>query len=347
MGSSGRILGIRMRSGEWTNAAFCCTIRELWVAEGEIATGEETMAPSKSATIPRYYLYGDQVDDVELNFVHVEPIPIRSGAHDWTIRAHAHPDHHQILLVDRGGGRILIEDQEFEIPTGSVVVVPAAMVHEIHFGPDTDGIVVTAASAYAGAVSQGDKRLLEALDHPGVYPISGTGVSAEALADAFAWMNREYVWSAPARRLAVMAHFLRILVGVLRLRSVHVQTATGPRDRDYDILMRYKELVERNFREQKVMEFYAGAIGISAQRLNQACRARSGKTASEILHERTIIEAKRCLLYMEKTVAEIGYDLGFDDPAYFSRFFSQRVGQPPGAYRALHAAESHAVGAAG
>lgn len=297
------------------------------------------MTQTRAGAIPRYYLYGDQVNDVELNFVHVEPIRERSGAHDWTIYAHAHPDHHQILLVSRGGGEIVIEGHKYDIPTGSLVIVPAAMVHEIHFGPNTDGIVVTAATAYATSVSQGDRRLLDALTHPDVYPISGTGVNAAALTDAFEWMLREYVWSAPARRLAVRAHFLRILVASVRLRSVQMQTVTAARDRDYDILMRYKELVEHNFRHQKAMVFYAAEIGISAQRLNQACKARSGKTASEILHERAIIEAKRCLLYMEMTVAEIGYDLGFDDPAYFSRFFSQRVGQPPGVYRSQHGTE--------
>lgn len=296
------------------------------------------MAPAKVAAIPRYYLYGDVVSDVELNFVHVEPIRERSGAHDWIIRAHAHPDHVQILLVESGGGDITIEGERYEVPPGSVVTIPAAMVHEMHFGPDTDGIVVTAATAYTAEVAQGDKRLIEAVCHPGVYPISGTGVSAQAVAHAFSWMNREYVWSAPGRRLAVMAHFMIIMVAVVRLRSVRVQTQTKARDRDYDILMRHKELVENNFRAQKSMDFYAAEIGISAQRLNQACKARAGKTASEILHERTIIEAKRCLLYMEMNVAEIGYDLGFEDPAYFSRFFSQRVGQPPGAYRAANGA---------
>ncbi|MYM56409.1 helix-turn-helix domain-containing protein [Thalassovita mangrovi] len=294
------------------------------------------MAQSKTAAIPRYYLYGDQVNDVELNFLHVEPIHERSGAHDWIIRAHAHPDHLQILWVEHGGGEILIEAQKYDIPTGSIVIVPAAMVHEIRFSPSTDGIAVTAASAYAVSVTEGDKRLMEALLTPQVYPISDTGVSVEAVADAFEWMNREYVWSAPGRRTVIKAHFLRVLVAIMRLRSVQTSAMTSARDRNYDILMRYKELLEPNFRQQKAMDYYAGQIGVSAQRLNQACKARTGKTASELLHERTIIEAKRCLVYMEMTVAEIGYELGFDDPAYFSRFFSQRVGQPPGAYRDCH-----------
>ena len=44
-------------------------------------------------------------------------------------------------------------------------------------------------------------------------------------------------------------------------------------------------------------------------------------------------EAKRCLIYTAMSVAEIGYALGFDDPAYFSRFFSKRTGLPPGRLR--------------
>lgn len=294
------------------------------------------MAPPKKLRIPRYYLYGDQVSDVELNFLHIEKIRERSGAHDWTIRAHAHPDHLQILLVENGGGMIKIEAQEYDIPASSIVVVPAAMVHEIHFDPSTDGTVITAASAYATSVTQGDMRLLEVLSAPQVYPLSGSGVNAETVSDAFVWANREYVWSAPGRRVAIMAQFLRILVALMRLRSEQTSTSFAAGNRDYEILCRYRELLEHNFRIEKGMEFYAGKLGISTQRLNQACKARTGKTSSELLHERTIIEAKRYLIYMGMTVAEAGYELGFDDPAYFSRFFSQRVGQPPGAYRDTH-----------
>lgn len=291
------------------------------------------MSQAESQKIPRYYLYDDQVEDVELNFLHIEPIRERSGAHDWTIRAHAHPDHVQILLVEHGGGTIHIEAQEFEIPSCCIVVVPAAMVHEIHFDHGTDGTVITSALVYAASVTQGDTRLLEVLAQPRVYPLSNSGVNVEAVVDAFDWANREYVWSAPGRRAAIMAQFLRILVALMRLNSELAEDSFSSGDRDYKLLCRYREFLEQNFRSEKGLEFYAGKLGISAQRLNQACRARAGKTSSELLHDRVIVEAKRYLIYMGMTVAQAGYELGYDDPAYFSRFFSQRVGQPPGAYR--------------
>lgn len=286
--------------------------------------------------IPLYYLYADPVEDVELNFLHIEPIPERSGAHDWTIHAHAHPDHVQILFVEHGGGSIHIEAQEYTIPARSVVVVPAAMVHQIHFDHGTDGTVITSASVYAASIAQGDARFLEVLAKPQVYPLSKIDENAEALVNAFKLGKREYVWSAPGRRAAIMAHFLSILVALMRLSSKETEARFLSGDRDYDLLCRYRELMEHNFRTEKSLKFFAAKLGVSTQRLNQACRARAYKTPSELLHERIIVEAKRYLIYMGMTVAQAGYELGFEDPAYFSRFFSQRVGQPPGAYRSAH-----------
>ncbi|MGB0748732.1 MAG: helix-turn-helix domain-containing protein [Magnetospiraceae bacterium] len=294
------------------------------------------MGKLKVADIPYCYLYGDPVTDVELNFMHIELIKERSGAHDWTIRAHAHPDHTQILFVESEGGAILIEGKEYLIPTKSIVLIPAAMVHEIHFRPGTDGYVITAALDYVRRVAQGDHRLLEIVATPAVFPLDQTVLNVNAIMDSFHWAYREYASSAPGRRLSIMAQFLRILVALLRLSGEQERLDVAGSDRDYEILCRYRQMLDRNFRTEKSLESYAKELGVSPQRLNQACKARAGKTSSELLHERLIIEAKRYLLYMELTVAEIGYELGFEDPAYFSRFFSQRVGQPPSAYRTNH-----------
>ncbi|MGO4852394.1 helix-turn-helix domain-containing protein [Phaeovulum sp. W22_SRMD_FR3] len=283
--------------------------------------------------IPHYYLYGDTHEEVELDFVHVEPIRDRSGANDWTIRAHAHPDHIQLLFVERGGGEIRIESRTYTMPVPAMVVIPVAMVHEIHFLPGTDGFVITAACTYAKTITQGDTRFSEALEHPAAYALSEEDPNCGTLRESFDWMRREYAWNAPGRRLAIKAQFERILVALMRLRLAAGVEEAQRVDRDYELLCRYREMLEAHFKSQKGLEFYAAQLGVSLQRLNLACKARAGKTASQLLHERVVIEAKRCLIYRTMTVAEVGYDLGFDDPAYFSRFFSQRVGVPPGAYR--------------
>ena len=52
-----------------------------------------------------------------------------------------------------------------------------------------------------------------------------------------------------------------------------------------------------------------------------------------MLYERIVIESKRYLAYTESSVSQVAHLLGFEDPAYFNRFFTQRVGLSPGAYR--------------
>ncbi|WP_298856672.1 helix-turn-helix domain-containing protein [uncultured Paracoccus sp.] len=285
-------------------------------------------------TIPKYFLYGDPESDPEMDFLHVEAIPLRSGANAWTIPAHSHPDHLQFLLVECGGGEIQMESLRFDIPPPALVVVPAAIVHQIRFRSDTDGQVITAALGYGRRASNHDARALEAMTSPAVLALQPDAPEMAILRSAFAGIAREYVWQAPARRMAIRGEFQRILVTMIRLRAAQGVRDMAASDRDYDILLRYREEVEAHYRSQKGLDFYAARLGVSTQRLTLACKSRGGRTASAILHQRLLVEAKRFLIFRTLNVAEIGYLLGFDDPAYFSRFFAQRVGMPPGAFRA-------------
>lgn len=283
--------------------------------------------------IPHYYLYGDQGTDVELDFLNIEAIHDRSGPHDWRIRPHAHPDHLQILVVREGGGTIRMEDSALPIPAPGILVVPAGIVHQIDFDRGTDGFVVTAALGCLKTASSGDPRLLQAAGRPAVYALDGTGVSIPAVNDTFHWLHREYIWSAPGRRTAIMAQFMRILVVVFRLSITHQNLGIVTPDRDYDLLVRYRALLELHFRAKRSLAFYADLLAVTSARLNAACKTRTGKTASDLLYERIIVEAKRYLIYTESTVAQVAHLIGFDDPAYFNRFFARRAGVSPGAFR--------------
>ncbi|MFN3546625.1 MAG: helix-turn-helix domain-containing protein [Mesorhizobium sp.] len=291
------------------------------------------MADLRHAPIPRYYLYGDQDVDAELDFLHIEAIRERSGPHDWRIRPHSHPDHTQVLLVREGGGVIRMEDEVLSIDPPAVMVIPAGIVHQIDFHAGTDGFVVTAALGCLKTAAAGDPRLDAAVALPAVYPLEGTGLNIAAVEDTFAWLHREFVWSAPGRRTVIMAQCMRILVMILRLGITREEAGSAALTRDYDLTVRYRALLEANFREQRNLGFYATRLAVTRTRLNAACKGRTGKTASELLHERIVIEAKRYLVYSESSVAQVAHMTGFDDPAYFNRFFTQRVGISPGTFR--------------
>ncbi len=68
-------------------------------------------------------------------------------------------------------------------------------------------------------------------------------------------------------------------------------------------------------------------------RLNRLCLRLGGKTAFDMAQHRLILEARRRLIYVPASVASIAYELGFQDPAYFSRVFKRHTGMTPKQFR--------------
>ncbi|WP_440640926.1 helix-turn-helix domain-containing protein [Bradyrhizobium sp. PUT101] len=281
--------------------------------------------------IPHYFLYEEAAPEVAPSFLHIEPIPVRSGRHNWTIRTHTHPDHHQILAISKGGGAIEVEGVSWEVVPPSLVIIPALTIHAIRFKPGTDGYVITVAPPFLQSALDDDADLVDGFRVPTRFLPQQIGRDID-LVDLFASLEHEFVWSAPGRRTAIKAYLQLLAVTVRRLleqeRARPVSTA-----READTVMRFRELVEKHFRNHASLEVYAHKLGVTTARLNACCRMTTGKSSLVLVNDRLLTEAKRNLLYSDMTVNEIGAALGYADAAYFNRFFSRNVGLSPGRFR--------------
>jgi len=285
-------------------------------------------------SIPRFFLYEEAPDEVELDFLHVEAIHLRSGMHDWHIHPHAHPEHGQFLFVAKGRGIVRLEAEVWRVVPPTLVMIPTGVVHSMEFEPQTDGFVITAADSYIRERMRDDPAMIELKDRLGYFCLDANSSETQALADAFQSLASEFVWHGRARRSAIMAHFTRILVSLERLH--HAQVEKSPwrmPNRNLDIVHRFREFVETYFRDDRPLTFYADQLHVTHARLNIACRAIAGKSASKILFDRIILEAKRNLLYTSLPIAMVGQNVGLADPAYFCRFFTKRTGISPSAFR--------------
>src|SRR5690606_558538 len=92
-------------------------------------------------------------------------------------------------------------------------------------------------------------------------------------------------------------------------------------------------LLDDHYITEKNVDFYAGKLNLSAKRLNQILKQKTGKTISQILQERTLTEAKHLLFVGKKSIKEIAYTLGFQDASYFSRFFKKMTKLSPDEFR--------------
>jgi AraC family transcriptional activator of pobA len=105
-------------------------------------------------------------------------------------------------------------------------------------------------------------------------------------------------------------------------------------DLDYTLL--FRDLLESNFTRFKSVNDYAQLIFISEKRLGQATAKILGKSPKEIITDRILLEAKRLLVHTSLSVKELGQELGFEDPAYFVRYFKKNMETTPVEFREMY-----------
>src|SRR6478609_7793495 len=91
--------------------------------------------------------------------------------------------------------------------------------------------------------------------------------------------------------------------------------------------------VEARFRTTHQVSEYASRLGYSTKTLTRAA-AGHGTTPKSVINARVVLEAKRLLVFTTRSVADIGSELGFDDPSNFSSFFRHGAGTTPKTFRA-------------
>ncbi|HEY8957656.1 helix-turn-helix transcriptional regulator [Chitinophaga sp.] len=128
-----------------------------------------------------------------------------------------------------------------------------------------------------------------------------------------------------------LLHNLLLLAERERRKQGFKEIAKGP-DLDYTIL--FRDLLAAHFKTLKSVSGYASRMNISEKRLTNATSKTMGKSPKTIIDERVMLEAKRLLTHTHLSIKEIGYDLGFEEPTNFIKYFRKHTEKTPIEFRA-------------
>ena len=102
---------------------------------------------------------------------------------------------------------------------------------------------------------------------------------------------------------------------------------------DLDLVRQFNLLVENHYRALHAVSDYADLLNKSPKTLSNLFALYNRQSPLHVIHERIALEARRLLIYTDKSTKEIAYELGFDEVAHFSRFFKKQTGVPPSAFK--------------
>ncbi|MGB0505597.1 MAG: helix-turn-helix domain-containing protein [Pikeienuella sp.] len=274
--------------------------------------------------IPAFALYGETRQPPDL--LHIERIEDRAAALDWRIKTHRHPGLDQMLLIRSGGGELVADGWKTRFEGQTALFVPQMCVHGFTFDPGTDGVVLTAhSSTIAAALGEGSE-VLDRLKAPMVETADvQVSFAMQELAAEYASVAQD--------RAAMLRGWLNIAARWFARRASDAPNETGG-TRSQQIYADFQTLLEAHFTTDKSVVFYANKLGRTAPHLNRVCKELTQTSASTLILRRVVLEAQRELAYTSQTIAEIGYALGYPDPAYFSRAFRRGAGCSPKEYRA-------------
>lgn len=132
----------------------------------------------------------------------------------------------------------------------------------------------------------------------------------------------------------IIYSYLRILISQInRIKRKKSSQQVPINDPGYKLFRALKIAIEKNYKTEHSVQFYADLLHTQPRVLNSSTRKYAERSTSEIIQERLLLEAQRMLYHEDKRVKEICYELGFDDPAYFTRFFKKHTGLAPQYYK--------------
>jgi AraC family transcriptional activator of pobA len=296
---------------------------------------------ANTGAIPAFFLYGEPLRPPDERLIHVETIAARSRLHDWNIRPHRHRDLHQVLFIRRGRVKLSIDDTTTQLRAPAVVVVPPGSVHAFVFEAGTVGVVISFAPRVFADLLAARSAVVDLLERPTAVALEPASLRATDLPVLGEMLLREFARSAPGRHVALKGLLGALLANLLRLVHDPHEATSGATGLERELVAHFRRLVESHYRTHASVSMYSEQLGVSQARLRRACLSVAGQSPVELVHLRLLVEAERQLRYTSMSIAQVAYHLGFEDPAYFSRFFTRRMRKSPRAFRALDVASEH------
>ena len=255
-----------------------------------------------------------KIDTNEIKKMSINPVPPRQK------------EYHEVMWVQKGNASFIIDGDKFLLNPNSFFIIPKSRIHQFIPSPNVEGQVIR----FTEDELLNFPRLLFSKFNK-ISEISISFFDIKQFGLLFDGIKLE--WDNLQRNNSFLVGLFSLVIQ--RINQIKINQLISNKDhiQQLDILDKFQILLDEYIHEEKVVDFYAHKLNISPRKLNQVIKSLLNDTATNIISQRLIIEAKRKLVYSGDAIYEIAYSLGFKDNSHFTKFFKKYSNYTPREYR--------------
>ncbi|WP_200974807.1 helix-turn-helix domain-containing protein [Echinicola sp. 20G] len=259
-------------------------------------------------------------------------LPLHQHLTDYSDILHRH-DHYEFILCSAGLGKHSIDFKTLEIKPHRLYFVRKGQVHIIEKFERDGWLILFGEELFNRFLKIHPKEALNGILNPfSSFPYIDLEESLLRIFDLLIEQLKTEL-AKEKQDFDIILHYVSIAL----LYANRAQIVQHPSE-SLDITNRklfgeLKQLIEEKYKEQHLASYYAKALNSDIKKINRICRDAAGTTLFGLLQERLITECKIELYLSSKTIKEISYEMGFNDPAFFGRFFKRHTGYTPLQFR--------------
>lgn len=248
---------------------------------------------------------------------------------------HFHKPHkhnfHLCVLFSQGSGIHEIDFNSYEIAPGSVFFLRPGQTHYWKFNTVPKGYIFFHTQDFYELYLS--KSKLEQFPFYHTYEneplLQLTSDEIGFSESRFKELYDEYKGNKPyrAQKIASLIHTAYIDLARKYLAKENIKKISSTTYSDTMQLL--EKCIEDNFRTEKSVQYYADHLNITSKHLNRIVKATLGRTTTDIITDRVILESKRLIVHSGNSLSAVSEMLGYRDYAYFSRLFKMKTNTTP------------------
>ena len=270
-------------------------------------------------------------NDEKLNFSISNMEDIFDSRQGATDEPHRH-DYYTVLIIKQAKGLHKIDFESYELKESQIYFVSPGQIHQVIEKEKSYGYAMTFSTDFLVRNSIplafiSDLNLFR--NYGQTPPLLPEKKSFDKVLHFTKEIAEYYYADSPNNMLSIGAYLKLLLIECSNICSLHPFKS----ERDNSFIRDFKSAVDKHYRKEHSIAFYAKLLNITPDHLNRSVKDKLGKTAKEYVQTRITTEAKRLLYFTELTNKEIGYELGFNEPANFSAFFKKCTALSPSNFK--------------